>query len=37
MSEFIEPDKFDLIRETLIIIIGFVIRYLEKKKLKKND
>ena len=37
MSEFIEPDKVDLIRETLIIIIGFIIRYFEKKKLKKND
>jgi hypothetical protein len=36
MSEFIQPDKFDLIRETLIVIIGFIIRYFEKKKLK-ND
>lgn len=36
MSEFIQPDKFDLIRETLIVLIGFIIRYFEKKKLK-ND
>jgi hypothetical protein len=35
MNEFIQPDKIDLIREALIIIIGVLIRYFEKKKIKK--
>jgi hypothetical protein len=35
MSEFIQPDKIDLIREALIVIIGVLIRYFEKRKIKK--
>ena len=37
MSEFIQPDKIDLLREALIIIIGVIIRYFEKKKIKKVE
>ena len=37
MNEFIQPDKIDLIREALIIIIGVLIRYFEKKKIKKVE
>jgi hypothetical protein len=37
MSEFIQPDKIDLLREALIIIIGVLIRYFEKKKIKKVE
>jgi hypothetical protein len=35
MSEFIQPDKIDLLREALIVIIGVLIRYFEKRKIKK--
>jgi len=37
MNEFIQPDKIDLFREALIIIIGVLIRYFEKKKIKKVE
>jgi hypothetical protein len=37
MNEFIQPDKIDLLREALIIIIGVIIRYFEKKKIKKVE
>ena len=37
MSEFIQPDKIDLIREALIVIIGVLIRYFEKRKIKKSN
>jgi hypothetical protein len=37
MNEFIQPDKIDLLREALIIIIGVLIRYFEKKKIKKIE
>jgi hypothetical protein len=37
MNEFIQPDKIDLLREALIIIIGVLIRYFEKKKIKKVE
>jgi hypothetical protein len=37
MNEFIQPDKIDLIREALIVIIGLLIRYFEKRKIKKVE
>ncbi len=37
MNEFIQPDKIDLLREALIIIIGVIIRYFEKRKIKKVE
>jgi hypothetical protein len=36
MNEFIQPDKIDLLREALIVIIGVLIRYFEKRKIKKS-
>lgn len=36
MHELIEPDKIDLLRETIIVIVGLIIRWFERKKLK-ND
>jgi hypothetical protein len=37
MNEFIQPDKIDLLREAFIIIIGVLIRYFEKRKIKKVE
>jgi hypothetical protein len=37
MENFLNPDKIDLIREALIVIIGVLIRYFEKKKIKKVE
>jgi hypothetical protein len=34
MIEIIQPDKIDLLRETIIIIVGLIIRWFEKKKIK---
>lgn len=36
MQEIIQPDNIDLIRETIIIIVGLIIRWFEKKKMKNN-
>jgi hypothetical protein len=36
MENFFNPDKADLIREAIIVITGFVIRWLELRKLKKQ-
>ena len=36
INELIQHDKIDLIRETIIIVVGLIIRWLEKKKIK-ND
>lgn len=34
MDEILNPSKFDLIREAIIIFAGLIIRYFEKRKLK---
>lgn len=34
--QIFNPDKADLIREAIIVITGFVIRWLELRKLKKK-
>ena len=36
MNELMQPDNTDLLRETIIIIIGLIVRWFEKKKLKDN-
>jgi len=36
MMELTQPDNADLFRETIIVIIGLIIRWIEKRKLKRN-
>lgn len=36
MSEFFNPDKADLIRETILILFGLIARWLELRKIKNN-
>lgn len=37
MQELFNPDKHDLIRETIIVIFGLIARWIELHKLKKKD
>jgi len=39
MENFLNPDKADLIRETILVLFGIIFRWIELKKLKnkKND
>jgi len=37
MQEILNPDKHDLIRETIIILIGLLSRWLTLRKLKKQS
>lgn len=37
MQEFFNPDKHDLIRETIIVIFGLIARWIELRKLKKKQ
>jgi hypothetical protein len=36
MEEFTNPESTDLIREAIIILVGLIIRAIEKRKLKKS-
>ena len=36
MMELTQPDNADLLRETIIVIIGLIIRWIEKRKLKRD-
>jgi hypothetical protein len=36
MEEIINPTSDDLLRETIIILIGLIVRAIEKRKLKKQ-
>jgi hypothetical protein len=36
MEEFTNPESTDLLREAIIIIVGLIIRAIEKRKLKKS-
>lgn len=36
MEEITDPSSSDLLRETIIILIGLIIRAIEKRKLKKQ-
>ena len=37
MSEILNPDYFDLIREGVIVLIGLVFRFFEKKYITNNN
>jgi len=37
MQEFLNPDKADLIRETILVLFGIVLRWIELRKLKKKQ
>ena len=37
MQELINPDKFDLIRETIIVLIGLLSRWFTLRKIKKQN
>ena len=36
MQELINPDKYDLIRETIIVLIGLLSRWFTLRKIKKQ-
>ena len=36
MENFLNPDKADLIRETILVLFGIVLRWIELRKLKKK-
>lgn len=36
MQELINPDKYDLIRETIIVLIGLLSRWITLRKIKKQ-
>jgi hypothetical protein len=37
MQEFLNPDKADLIRETILVLFGIIFRWIELRKLKKKQ
>jgi hypothetical protein len=37
MEEFTDPSSGDLLRETIIIVIGLIVRWIEKRKAKKGN
>jgi hypothetical protein len=37
MENFLNPDKADLIRETILILFGIIARWIELRKLKKQN
>jgi hypothetical protein len=37
MQQIFNPDKHDLIRETIIIIFGLIARWIELRKFKRKD
>lgn len=36
MENFLNPDKADLIRETILILFGLIARFIELRKIKKK-
>lgn len=36
MEKILQPDQWDIIREAAIVLVGFIIRFLEKRKIKKG-
>ena len=36
-NEILNPDKADLIRETIIVIVGLVFRFFELRKKRRNN
>lgn len=37
MENLFNPDKHDLIRETIMVIIGLIARWIELRKYKRKD
>lgn len=37
MEQLFNPDKHDLIRETIIVLFGLIARWIELRKLKKKQ
>jgi hypothetical protein len=37
MTEFFNPDKADLLRETIMILVGLFARWYELRKIKKQN
>lgn len=37
MQELINPDKHDIIRETIIVLFGLIARWIELRKIKKKQ
>ena len=37
MENFLNPDKADLIRETFLVLLGIVLRWIELRKLKRKN
>jgi hypothetical protein len=37
MQELFNPDKHDLIRETIMILFGLIARWIELRKYKRKD
>jgi hypothetical protein len=37
MQELFNPDKHDLIRETIMVIFGLIARWIELRKYKRKD
>jgi hypothetical protein len=37
MENFLNPDKADLIRETILILFGLLARWIELRKIKRNQ
>ena len=37
MEKILQPDQWDIIREAAIVLVGFIIRFLEKRKMKKEN
>jgi hypothetical protein len=37
MENFLNPDKADLIRETILVLFGIIFRWIELRKLKRKN
>ena len=37
MENFFNPDKADLIRETILVLFGLIARFIELRKIKKKN
>ena len=37
MENFLNPDKADLIRETILVLFGIIFRWIELRKLKNKQ
>jgi len=37
MQNLLQPDQSDLLRETILILFGIIVRWIELRKLKKQN